>query len=53
MPVLLLAQGDATSKDMLRHAIEARYGLPFPRYVSKLRSMNRWTPRHLLIQEAD
>ncbi len=30
MPVLLLAQGDTTSKDMLRRAIEARYGLRPP-----------------------
>jgi hypothetical protein len=30
VPVLLLAQGDATSKDMLRRAIEARYGLRPP-----------------------
>ncbi len=30
MPVLLLAQGDAPSKDMLRKAIDARYGLRPP-----------------------
>jgi hypothetical protein len=30
MPVLLLAQGDATAKDLLRNAIEARYGLRPP-----------------------
>lgn len=30
MPVLLLAQGDAAAKDMLRRAIEARYGLRPP-----------------------
>jgi hypothetical protein len=30
VPVLLLAQGDTTSKDMLRRAIEARYGLRPP-----------------------
>ena len=31
--------------------LEARYGLPFTRYVSKLRSMNRCTAEALLIQE--
>lgn len=30
MPVLLLAQGDVAAKDMLRRAIEARYGLRPP-----------------------
>ena len=30
MPVLLLAQGDAEAKDLLRKAIEARYGLRPP-----------------------
>ncbi|NWG15443.1 MAG: hypothetical protein HXY41_02295 [Chloroflexi bacterium] len=30
MPVLLLAQGDPAAKDMLRRAIEARYGLRPP-----------------------
>ncbi len=30
MPVLLLARGDQDSKSMLRHAIEARYGLGPP-----------------------
>ncbi len=30
MPVLLLAQGDAAAKDLLRRAIEARYGLRPP-----------------------
>lgn len=30
MPVLLLAQGDSKAKDMLRNAIEARYGLQPP-----------------------
>ena len=29
--------------------LEARYGLPFTRYVPKLRSMNRCTPQALLI----
>jgi spermidine synthase len=29
--------------------LEARYGLPFPRYVSKLRGMNRATPEALLL----
>jgi len=29
--------------------LEARYGLPFPRYVSKLRGMNRVTPEALLL----
>ena len=29
--------------------LEARYGLPFSRYVSKLRGMNRCTPEALLI----
>src|SRR5947208_390455 len=31
--------------------LEARYELPFTRYVSKLRAMNRCTPQALLIQE--
>ena len=26
-------------------ALEKRYGLPFPRYVERLRTMNRWTAR--------
>jgi spermidine synthase len=30
-------------------ALESRYGLPFPRYVERLRSMNRWTGRELLL----
>ncbi len=30
MPVLLLARGDAQAKDLLRHAIEARYGFSPP-----------------------
>ena len=32
--------------------LEARYGLPFGRYVSKLRHMNRCTPSELLIRAA-
>jgi spermidine synthase len=32
--------------------LEARYGLPFGRYVSKLRHMNRCTPEELLIHAA-
>jgi spermidine synthase len=32
--------------------LEARYGLPFGRYVSKLRHMNRCTPEALLINGA-
>jgi len=55
VPVLLLAQGDATSKDMLRHAIEARYGLRPPvleslridfkgRVRAKLGPINTWVP---------
>ncbi|MCC6805521.1 MAG: hypothetical protein IT319_21755, partial [Anaerolineae bacterium] len=30
MPVLMLARGDQDSKNLLRHAIEARYGLGPP-----------------------
>ena len=30
-------------------ALESRYGLPFPRYVERLRGMNRWTGRELLL----
>ena len=29
--------------------LEARLGLPFPRYVSRLRAMNRWTATELLL----
>jgi len=29
--------------------LEGKYGLPFPRYVERLRSMNRWTTRQLLV----
>ena len=31
------------------NALERKYGLPFPRYVERLRSMNRWTSRQLLV----
>jgi len=37
-------------------ALERTYGLPFPRYVERLRAMNRWTTDELLIvapQEED
>jgi len=30
-------------------ALEKKYGLPFPRYVERLRSMNRWTADSLLV----
>ena len=30
-------------------ALERTYGLPFPRYVERLRTMNRWTTDELLI----
>ena len=30
-------------------ALERSYGLPFPRYVERLRSMNRWSVEQLLI----
>jgi hypothetical protein len=30
-------------------ALESRYDLPFPRYVSRLRAMNQVTPQELLI----
>jgi len=30
-------------------ALEKKYGLPFPRYVERLRTMNRWTADSLLI----
>jgi spermidine synthase len=30
--------------------LEARYGLPFPRYASKLRQMNRCTPQELIVR---
>jgi len=32
--------------------LEARYGLPFGRYVSKLRHMNRCTPEELIVRAA-
>ena len=55
MPVLLLAQGDPTSKDLLRRAIEARYGLRPPtleslridfkgRVRAKLGPIATWVP---------
>ena len=30
-------------------ALERKFGLPFPRYVERLRSMNRWTADSLLV----
>jgi hypothetical protein len=33
--------------------LERGYGLPFPRYVERLRTMNRWTADRLLIAPAD
>ena len=30
-------------------ALERKYGLPFPRYVERLRTMNRWTADSLMI----
>jgi spermidine synthase len=33
--------------------LEGRYGLPFPRYVERLRSLNRWTARALRIAPDD
>lgn len=55
MPVLLLAQGDAQAKDLLRKAIQARYGLRPPvleslhiafkgRVRAKIGPMNMWVP---------
>jgi hypothetical protein len=55
VPVLLLAQGDPQSKDMLRRAIEARYGLRPPaleslridfkgRARAKIGPINSWVP---------
>ncbi|MBZ0281055.1 MAG: hypothetical protein K8L97_09955 [Anaerolineae bacterium] len=55
MPVLLLAQGDPTAKDMLRKAIQARYGLRPPaleslqiqfkgRVRAKLGPITTWVP---------
>jgi hypothetical protein len=37
--------------DLLRraHALERRYGVPFPRYVPRLRRMNRFDARALII----
>lgn len=34
-------------------AFERKYGLPFPRYVERLRTMNRWTADELLIAPAN
>jgi spermidine synthase len=34
-------------------ALERRYGLPFPRCVERLRSMNRWTVESLLVAPPD
>jgi len=55
MPVLLLAQGDTQAKDLLRKAIQARYGLRPPaleslhinfkgRARAKLGPVNMWVP---------
>jgi hypothetical protein len=55
VPVLLLAQGDATAKDMLRRTIESRYGLRPPaleslridfkgRARAKLGPITTWVP---------
>lgn len=55
MPVLLLAQGDAEAKDLLRKAIEARYGLRPPaieslrmvldgRAPAKIGPISTWVP---------
>ncbi|GIL11748.1 MAG: hypothetical protein BroJett038_04680 [Chloroflexota bacterium] len=55
MPVLLLAQGDPAAKDMLRRAIEARYGLRPPaieslqvdfkgRARARLGPLSTWVP---------
>ena len=44
--------GSSISWDTLRQRaqdLESRYDLPFPRYVSRLRGMNRVTPQELLI----
>jgi hypothetical protein len=40
------------SWDVLRRRaeqLESRLGLPFTRYVSRLRAMNRWTAAELII----
>jgi spermidine synthase len=34
-------------------ALEKNYGLPFPRYVERLRTMNRWTADELLLAPAE
>jgi spermidine synthase len=42
----------AISWDVLKHRaekLESRLGLPFTRYVSRLRAMNRWTAAELII----
>jgi len=31
------------------HQLESKLGLPFTRYLSRLRAMNRWTPAELII----
>ena len=44
--------GSSVEWDELRpraERLESRLGLPFPRYVSRLRAMNRHTPRELLL----
>ena len=43
--------GDARSVTLRRRAarLESRYGLPFGRYVSKLRGLNRCTAAALVI----
>jgi len=33
--------------------LEKKYGLPFPRYVEKLRAMNRWSAQALQIAPAE
>jgi len=43
---------DAMQWNVLRAratALEKSYGLPFPRYVERLRTMNRWTTDELLV----
>ena len=42
----------AISWDVLKHRaekLESKLGLPFTRYVSRLRAMNRWTAAELII----
>lgn len=61
MPVLLLAQGDARAKDMLRKAIEGRYGLRPPaleslklqlkgRAPAKVGPITTWVPFEAVTQ---